>query len=115
VIEYTATYRNTGTAVVGNLEATLPIPADTEFIAGSTKPAGARVARFARLQRNAARAQVTREGRSVDEPVPTREYRALAGIRARLTANQAITFTARVRVLPERAANGPPEAKGTSR
>jgi uncharacterized repeat protein (TIGR01451 family) len=116
VIEYAATYRNTGTAAVRNLEATLPIPADTEFIAGSAKPAGARASLDARgfadmpLVR-----KVVREGRTVDEPVPAREYRALRWYPGELAANQATTFTARVRVLAERGATPPPEAKGASR
>ena len=34
VIEYVATYRNTGKQPIRNLEATLPIPHNTEFVAG---------------------------------------------------------------------------------
>src|SRR5471032_570873 len=35
VIEYVATYRNTSAETIRDLEATLPIPAHTELIAGS--------------------------------------------------------------------------------
>ena len=42
VIEYAATYRNTATQPVRNLEATLPIPANTELVPGSAAPAGAK-------------------------------------------------------------------------
>jgi uncharacterized repeat protein (TIGR01451 family) len=116
VIEYTATYRNTGTAAVGNLEATLPIPTDTEYIAGSAKPAGARASVDARAFAEMPLVRkVAREGRMVDVPVPASEYRALRWYPGALTANQAITFTARVRVLTERGANAPPEPKGATR
>ena len=116
VIEYTATYKNAGTAAVGNLEATLPIPADTEFIAGSAKPAGARASLDARAFGEMPLVRkVVRDGKSVEEPVPTREYRALRWYPGALTTNQSINFTARVRVLPERGANSPPETKGGAR
>jgi uncharacterized repeat protein (TIGR01451 family) len=116
VIEYTATYRNTGTAAVKNLEATLPIPADTEFIAGSAKPAGARASLDARAFADMPLVRkVAHEGRMVDEPVPAREYRALRWYPGELAADKSINFTARVRVLKERGATAPPEAKGGTR
>ena len=116
VIEYAATYRNTTTAGVRNLEATLPIPADTEFIAGSARPEGARASLDARaFAAMPLTRKVVVEGRTVDQPVPVREYRALRWYPGELTANQAITFTARVRVLTERGANAPPETKGSTR
>src|SRR5258708_34001880 len=42
VIEYVATYRNTTRETIRDLEATLPIPAPTDLIAGSARPAAAR-------------------------------------------------------------------------
>lgn len=120
VIEYVATYRNTGTTAVKNLEATLPIPADTEFIPGSVKPPGARASVDARAFADMPLIRkVARDGRMVDEAVPYREYRALRWNTGDLGANQAVTFTARVRVLSERGANAastgsgqaPPETK----
>ena len=41
VIEYTATYRNTGKDAITGLQATLPIPRQTEFVPGTARPARA--------------------------------------------------------------------------
>ena len=41
VIEYVATYRNTGKQPLRNLQATLPIPHNTEFVPGTANPANA--------------------------------------------------------------------------
>lgn len=108
LIEYTATYRNSGTGAVRNLEATLPIPADTELVAGSVKPAASRASLDARsfapvpLKRKAVAA-----GREVESEVPLREYRALRWAPADLAAGQIATYSARVRVVVERAPNTP--------
>lgn len=100
LIEYVATYRNTGAAAVRGLEATLPIPAHTELVPGTVRPAGARAsldaAQFAAppLKRT-----VTRDGRAVEELVPYREYRYLRWSVAQLDARQSVSFSARVRVV----------------
>lgn len=112
VIEYVATYRNTGTVAIRDLEATLPIPKDTEFVAGSSRPAGARASTdgqaFAAvpLKRKAKRA----DGREVDEPVPLADYRALRWSAGELGAGRSLAFTARVRVTDERSARPEPAA-----
>lgn len=100
VIEYVATYRNAGDRAVKSLEATLPIPANTELLPGTIRPATARAsldaAQFAAppLKRT-----VTREGRSVEEPVPYREYRYLRWQVAQLEPRKSVSFSARVRVV----------------
>ncbi|MEO5694030.1 MAG: hypothetical protein ABIQ72_12970 [Usitatibacter sp.] len=103
LIEYSATYRNNGTNTVRNLEATLPIPADTEYVAGSARPASARASADANAF---APVPLTRKamvnGREVESPVPVREYRALRWYPGDLAAKQSLTFTARVRVLSDR-------------
>jgi uncharacterized repeat protein (TIGR01451 family) len=99
VIEYVATYRNTTGEAVRNLAATLPIPAGTEFIAGSARPATAQAsldaAAFAAipLKRKAMRA-----GKQVDETVPVNEYRFLRWYPGELGAQKTLTFSARVKV-----------------
>ena len=102
VIEYVATYRNTGDRAVRSLEATLPIPANTELVPGTLRPAGARAsvdaASFAALPLVRT---VTRDGRSVQEPVPYRDYRWLRWHLAELRPKQSATFSARVRVVDE--------------
>jgi len=100
VIEYVVTSRNTGRETVRDLQATLPIPANTELIEGSARPAGAKASLDAQrfdympLMRGAVRG-----GRPVVEPVPAREYRYLRWSAAELPAQRSLTFAARVRVL----------------
>jgi uncharacterized repeat protein (TIGR01451 family) len=100
VIEYVATYRNTGSTAVRDLQATLPIPSNTELLAGSARPANAKASLDAQrfdympLMRGA-----VRDGRPVVEPVPAREYRYLRWFAPELAAQRSLSFAARVRVL----------------
>ena len=116
VIEYVATYRNTGKQPVRNLDATLPIPDQTEYLPGSEKPAGARASLDVRtygampLTR-----KVNRDGRDVDAPVPAREYRFLRWHADTLAPGQELTYTARVRVIDDRNTTGPPAGQGGTR
>jgi len=102
VIQYTATYRNNGTRAVRDLEATLPIPANTEYVAGSARPQGAKAsvdaAGFAAMPLTR---RVVRDGKEVEEPVPLREYRYLRWHAAELGAGASLEFTARVKVVDE--------------
>jgi uncharacterized repeat protein (TIGR01451 family) len=100
VIEYVATYRNTTSQTIRDLEATLPIPAHTELIPGSARPMAARASLDARefaslpLKRRA-----LRDGREVEEAIPLREYRYLRWAPVHLGAQMSVTYTARVKVL----------------
>jgi uncharacterized repeat protein (TIGR01451 family) len=47
VLQYSATYRNTGAAAAAKLLATVPVPPGTTFIAASAEPAQARLPRTA--------------------------------------------------------------------
>jgi uncharacterized repeat protein (TIGR01451 family) len=100
VIEYAVTYRNSGREAVSNLVATLPIPAHTEFIPGTARPANARASLDASafgdmpLERKTQRA-----GREMVEAVPHREYRYLRWYPGELGPGQSVTFSARVKVL----------------
>jgi uncharacterized repeat protein (TIGR01451 family) len=102
VIEYAATYRNTGKQPVRNLEATLPIPANTEYLEGSAQPAQAKASVDAHafgalpLKRH-----VVRDGKPVEEVVPLREYRYLRWYPGELEPGKSVTFTARVKVIEE--------------
>jgi len=101
-IEYVATYRNTGSQPVRNLQATLPIPADTELVRGTARPANAR----ASLDGNAFAAmplmrKVVRDGKSVEEEVPYREYRFLRWFPGELGGDKTASFAARVKVLAD--------------
>jgi uncharacterized repeat protein (TIGR01451 family) len=110
-IEYVATYRNLSRSSVKNLEATLPIPANTEFVPGSQKPAAARASLDSRSWGDVPlKRKVQRDGREIEEQVPYREYRYLRWPAAELGGEKVLTYTARVRVLddaaPDAAAKG---------
>ena len=112
VLEYTATYRNTSTQAVRNLEATLPIPANTELVAGSPAPAGARASLDARsFEALPLKRKVRRGAAEVEETVPTREYRSLRWYPGELAPGRTLTFKARVKVLDDAPATGPPGAR----
>ena len=99
VIEYVATYRNTGGGRLSNVEATLPIPEGTEFIPGSAKPGPQKVSvdglAFAKLPLIR---MVKREGKEYVESVPPRDYKFLRWNGVVLEPRQAVTYVARVRV-----------------
>jgi uncharacterized repeat protein (TIGR01451 family) len=110
-IEYVATYRNTGKQAVRDLAATLPIPSSTEFISGSARPANA----MASVDGSAYAAiplkrRVMRDGKSVEEEVPAREYRYLRWFPGELGADKSVSFTARVRVVDAEAPPGQQKA-----
>ena len=100
VIEYVVTSRNTGRETVRNLQATLPIPGNTELIEGSARPATAKASLDAqRFDDMPLMRGVMRNGREAVEPVPAREYRYLRWSTPELAAQRSLTFAARVRVL----------------
>ena len=115
VIEYTATYRNTGKQPLRKLEATLPIPPNTELLPGSARPANARASLDGRTFADMPlKRTVVRDGKQVQEDVPLREYRALRWYPDELGPDKTVAYTARVRVIDDRAApHGDP--KGGSR
>ena len=102
VIEYVATYRNSGKQPIRNLEATLPIPQNTELVDGSARPAGARASLDAKTFADMPlKRRVVRDGKTVEETVPTREYRSLRWYAAELPGDKVATYTARVKVLDD--------------
>jgi uncharacterized repeat protein (TIGR01451 family) len=110
LIEYTATYRNNGKQPLRNLEATLPIPSNTEFVAGSAKPAGAKASLDGRTFADMPlKRRVTRDGKQVEVEVPAREYRALRWFPGELGAEKTVAYTARVKVIDDRAPSAAPQ------
>jgi uncharacterized repeat protein (TIGR01451 family) len=100
VIEYVATYRNTTRETVRELEATLPIPAHTEFIPGSARPSGVRVSLDSRqFAAPPLKRRVVRDGHALEEAIPYREYRYLRWTPVHLGALMFVSYTARVKVL----------------
>jgi uncharacterized repeat protein (TIGR01451 family) len=100
LIEYVATYRNTGKQPVKNLVATLPIPENTEFVPGSPRPENAKAGlsqeAFADIP---LKRTVTRNGVQVEDAVPFREYRYLRWFPGELGADKTVVFSARVKVI----------------
>jgi uncharacterized repeat protein (TIGR01451 family) len=100
VIEYDAIYRNSGNAPLTGVTATLPIPANTEFVAGSAKPSSAKASVDGRAFADMPLVRkVVRDGRSIEEQVPVREYRYLRWYPGELGGAKSAKFSARVRVL----------------
>ena len=99
VIEYVATYRNTGPQPLRNVEATLPIPEGTEFISGTAKPGPSRVSADG-LAYGAPPLirMVKREGKEFVESVPPRDYKSLRWNGVTLEPRQSVTYVARVRL-----------------
>ena len=112
VIEYVATYRNLTRQRLSNFDGTLPIPQQTEFMPGSQVPAKATASldgvNYSPLPLTR---KVQRDGRTVDEPVPAREYRFLRWHANSLGGEQSVAFSARVRVIDDRN-TGPPAGRG---
>lgn len=102
VIEYAATYRNTGRAAITGVQATVPIPTNTEYVAGSANPQDAKASidgvTYAAMP---LKRQVVRDGKTVEELVPTRQYRYLRWSAPEVAGEKSVTFTARVRVLDD--------------
>jgi uncharacterized repeat protein (TIGR01451 family) len=112
-IEYVATYTNKGKTPVGKLEPTLPIPANTEFIAASQKPGDAKASTGGTqydvipLKRKIKQP----DGKEIEQTVPLREYRSLRWFQNELAAGATATFVARVKVVDDRPADvGKPAA-----
>ncbi len=100
VIEYRVVYHNVSKQVVRQVVATLPVPADTEWVADSAKPTAQEASldgqHFAAMP---LRRQITLpSGQIAWREVPLKEYRALRWHLGDLAAGQQILVSARVRL-----------------
>lgn len=94
IIEYRATYTNNTAKTISGLVATLPIPADTQFLAKST-PAKAQASTDGI---NFAAMPLKRKMGTQMVNVPLQEYRALRWTIAELPAGKSVIVTAQTRV-----------------
>lgn len=101
VIEYRAVYRNNDKTTARVVQATLPVPAGTEYLAASASPQpGLRASLDGQrydavpLMRRVKRA----DGQTVDVAVPAAEYRFLRWNLGDLAAQREAVVSARVRV-----------------
>lgn len=115
VIDYSSTYKNSGTAAAEKLLATLPVPVGTTLVSGSAQPASALASTdgsvFAPmpLMRSVRQA----DGSQRSEPVPLADYRALRWDLGTLGAGRTAVVSLRVRI--DSAAVAAPAAKPASR
>lgn len=110
LLQYTARYTNKGRASVSNLEATLPIPANTELVIESIKPTGAKASTGGTTFGEIPLKRKVRQANGVEyeQVIPVREYRALRWSAAEIPGEKTATFVARVRVLQDATINAPP-------
>lgn len=106
VLQYVAIYSNKGRSGVTNLEATLPIPPNTELIIESIKPAGAKASTGGSTFSDIPLKRKVRQanGAEFEQVVPAREYRSLRWYPGALAAGSTVSFTARVKVIDDRQA-----------
>jgi uncharacterized repeat protein (TIGR01451 family) len=99
-VEYRGTYRNVASTPVAKLQATIPVPAGTTFVAGSTEPGAAQAStdgvRFAPLP--LVRTIRLADGSSRQEPVPLAEYRFVRWDLGNLAAGRDAVVSLRVRI-----------------
>ncbi len=101
VVEYQATYSNSGATGVGHLLATIPVPTGTTYVASSAKPAtGVQASvdgvHFAPMP--LMHTVKDADGKSVQKPVPLSDYRALQWQIATLAAHADVTTSLQVRI-----------------
>jgi uncharacterized repeat protein (TIGR01451 family) len=97
ILEEVATYTNTSTAVLKNVEATLPVPPNTELVMASVKPATAKASVDGK---NFSKVPLTRKvrqanGVEIEQPVPLSEYRYLRWFPGDLAPAKPLSFSAR--------------------
>lgn len=100
IIEETATYVNVSGAALKSVEATLPVPVNTELVVASVKPANARASTDGKFffKLPLMRKQRQPNGVEVEQPVPLSEYRFLRWYPGVLSPDKPISFSARFRV-----------------
>jgi uncharacterized repeat protein (TIGR01451 family) len=100
VIEYRATYRNQSDSGVKKLDATLPIPAGTEYLAKSAVPAANQASLDGHTFESIPLMRKVKldDGREVMREVPAAEYRFLRWSLGTLGAHGQQSVRARVRV-----------------
>ena len=109
ILQYTATYTNKTNKIWRDLEATIPIPAYTEYVPASSRPAGAKASldgqffRSIPLRRKVKHA----DDKEVTQLVPYGEYRSLRWFVGKLSENQELKFSTRVKLLSNEAPAAP--------
>lgn len=102
VIEYQVVYHNVSGHSVRQVNATLPIPKDTEYVPESAKPRNvlASVDNLNYAPLPLRRSVKLPNGRVEEQLVPIVEYRSLRWVLGDFSVNQKVTVSARVRLVP---------------
>lgn len=100
VLEYTVDYRNSGKSAVRQLQATLPVPAGTEFILNSARPSGAMASLDGVQFENIPLKKRTQQadGKVVEQLVPYAQYRFLRWPAQDLAAGKNVAYVAQAKV-----------------
>jgi uncharacterized repeat protein (TIGR01451 family) len=103
VLEYRATFTNVSKESIRQLQAVIPVPANTEFISGSeTAGAQASVDGVKYAPQPLKRKIKAANGAEVEETVPSKEYRSLRWNVVELAAGKSVSYVARVKVRDDR-------------
>ncbi len=104
VLQEVATYTNKSTGTISKLEATLPIPKNTELVAGSVSPNTAMAStdgvNFSAMPLK--RKIKGANGVEVEQPVALSAYRALRWYPGDLGAGKSLAFSARFKVADDK-------------
>ena len=113
ILQYTATYTNKTNKSWRDLEATIPIPTYTEYVPASSRPAGAKASLDGQsFQSIPLRRKVKQaDGKEVTQLIPYGEYRALRWFVGKLSENQELKFSTRVKLLSNEAPAAPSAGK----
>ncbi len=100
VLEEVVTYTNKSKNSVTKLEATLPVPSNTEFVMASVNPAGAKASIDGKLFSDIPLKRVVKQanGVEVEKAIPLTEYRFLRWYPGELAAGKSLVFSARFKV-----------------
>jgi uncharacterized repeat protein (TIGR01451 family) len=100
IIEYRAVYKNSGAAAARNLLATLPVPAEMEYLSDTASPAAASATTdgvtFSRMPLK--RKVKLAEGAVANREVPVDEYRALRWELKDLAPGTSMSVSARMKI-----------------
>lgn len=100
ILQEVATYTNTSKSALKNVEATLPIPANTELVVASVTPANAKASTdgksFSKLPLT--RKLQQSNGVEIEQAVPVADYRYLRWYPGELAPGKSATFSARFKV-----------------
>lgn len=101
VLQYTATYKNSGKQSAKDMLATLPIPAETVYVASSALPAAAMASVDGKVFEPMPLTRKVKQpdGVLLTVPVPLAEYRFVRWTQRELAAGASFTTSARVRVI----------------